>query len=359
MRRYLLIAIVAMFAIAMIGLGTFAWFSDTEVVTGTFTSGVIELEVNVPIDKEIMCEDMKPCDWFYKPVQLAKTLDSNEGPVWLHIDGIAGPNPGLASWITFDLSIDGEVVIDPDDHMKITDLKSISIPLGWLTDTDPILDLELSFHLEADTPNSMQGKSCSVIFEFIMTDHNAPPPTNGILLENKDTTTWDPILGDGIWGTCRYDVSSLNLDVMAKGLTSTTIYQVGITSPEDQTWYPTTQAERESMASALASGVYASGGDMGTAPPGGFNLYERGYCAIGGTTLHDTYAADDVGVYTFTNSGSTLGGELGSALAAGVSKSCSLPSGAYKYIKVLIKEDSGTYPVVLMEKDTNLFFTIP
>lgn len=369
MRKYILFALAALLAVAMIGLGTFAWFSDTETVTGTFESGVIDLVVNEPVELEFDVGDMKPCDTHYREVQLDLGEGSNEGPAWLHIDGMTG-DTGLANWITFDLGLgiideatgepvyeeDG-IIIHPDDHMKLSDLRSISIDLGWL---DGPKDLVLSFHLQGETPNSMQGKSMAVLFEFILTDHNAPPPTNGIILENKEESSeWQPILGDGIWGTCRYDVGSLNLDVMAKGLDASTTYQVGITSPEVASWYPLTAAERECLASALASGVYASGGSMGTAPPSGFNIFERGYCAVGGSSLHGTYASDDVGVYTFTNSGTTMGGELGSALAAEVSKSCVLPTGAYKYIKVLIKEDFDPYNVVLMEKTTPLFFDIP
>ncbi|MBN2026834.1 MAG: hypothetical protein JW854_08765 [Actinobacteria bacterium] len=365
MRKYIIFALATLLAVAMISLGTFAWFSDTEVVTGTFESGVIDLVVNKPVPAEISVGDMKPCDTHYREVQIDLGEGSNAGPAWLHIDGMTG-DTGLANYITFDLGlgtiVEGEpvyeedgIIIHPDDHMKLADLRSISIDLGWLDDPK---DLVLSFHLQGETPNSMQGKTMTVLFEFILTDHNAPPPTNGIILENKNTT-WDPILGDGIWGTCRYDVGSLNLDVMAKGLTSTTTYQVGITSPEEADWYPLTASEQESMASALASGVYDSGGDMGTAPPTGFNLYERGYCAVGGSTLHGTYASGDVGVYTFTNSGLTAGGELGSALASGVLKSCALPDGVYKYIKVLIKEDASPYTTVLMEKTTPLFFEIP
>jgi spore coat-associated protein N len=357
--RKILIATLALALVATLaGLGTFAWFSDTETVVGTFTTGTIRLKVNKPTGLQFAIGDLKPCDWKTQAVQLEKD-GTNDGPVWLHIDGIDGANTDLAAWLDFDLknTDTGEVLIHPDDHMKITDLKSVSIKLGWLSTT---MNLELSFHLAADTPNEMQGKSCTVNFEFIMTDHNGGPPTNGIILENKNEASgWKPILGDGIWGICRYDVGSLNLDVVGKGLDASTVYQVGITSPERASWYPVSEADRQKMASALASGVYASGAGMGTAPPSGFNLFERGYCQPGAGLLQGTYNDGDVGVYTFTNSGVTPGGVTGAQLAARVSKSCSLPAGVYKYIKVIIKIDASPYTGVLMEKDTPLFFTIP
>lgn len=358
--KKILIATLALALVATLaGLGTFAWFSDTKTVVGTFTTGTIKLQVNEPVGLTFEVKDLKPCDVRYQDVQL-ENIGSNKGPVWLHIDGLSG-DEALAGYLEFDLSKDSEVLIHPDDKMTVKDLQSVSIPLGWL-DPSKTMDLVLSFHLAADTGNEMQDKTLGVNFEFIMTDHNAPPPTSGIILENKnDASGWQPILGDGIWGICRYDVGSLKLDVVGKGLDASTVYQVGITSPERASWYPVSEADRQKMASALASGVYASGAGMGFAPPSGFNLYERGYCKPGAGSLHATYndADGDVGVYTFTNSGENPGGVTGAQLAAGVSKTCNLPAGVYKYIKVIIKIDASPYTGVLMEKDTPLFFTIP
>jgi len=358
MRKYLAFILAAMFAIAMIGLGTFAWFSSTEQVTGTFQSGVIELDLGGEEQRTFVIEDMKPCDWEVHEVTLVKgekeSIGSNDGPVYLHIDGISG-DAALANWITFDLSVNDVVVIHPDDHMKISDLRSISIYLGWLDTAG--MELDLSFHLEADTPNSMQAKTCSVIFEFIMTDHNAPPPTSGILLENKDTS-WNPILGDGIWGTCRYDVGSLNLDVMAKGLDGETNYQVGISSPNAGDTRLTAN-EQKAITSALASNVYSSS-SPGTAPPTGWNQYERAYYTPGDTNTHTgAYVDGDEGIYSFTQNGDNLWDVDGDDLAAGVSASCDLPSGDYRYIKCLVKMDESPWTGVLMEKNLTLFFTIP
>ena len=366
MRKYILFGLAALLAVAMIGLGTFAWFSDTETVTGTFRSGIIDLVVNEPEDAVFEIGDMKPCDTHYQEVQIDLAEGSNEGPVWLHIDGMTG-NTGLADWITFDLGLgtidegtgepvyepDG-TIIHPDDHMKLSDLRSVSIDLGRL---DGPKDLVLSFHLQGETPNSMQGKTMDVKFEFILTDHNAPPPTSGIILENKDTSTWEPILGDGIWGICRYDVGSLNLDVMAKGLDSETKYQVGISSPNAGDTRLTAD-EQKAIASALASNVYSSDSPS-TAPPTGWNIYERAYYTPGATATHSgEYVDGDEGIYSFSKDGLHAWDVDGADLAAGVSVSCDLPAGVYKYIKVLIKMDVSPWTGELMEKTTTLFFEI-
>jgi len=362
MRKHLALIIVLLFAIAMIGLGTFAWQSEKVVVTGHLEAGEIILSVDEPSGLTFDVNDLKPCVPQTQDVIILN--DANPGPAYLHIDGIS--NEGLAGWITFDLTIDDtDIVVDQADHMKITDLRSVTIPLGWLEGTKKVT---LSFHLQLDTPDAFQGQTCDVNFDFVMTDMNAPWPTfgsnPGIILENKEKigTNWVPILGDGLWGICRYNMGSLNLEVTAKGLNASTDYQIGLTSPEVASWYPLTSAEREKMASALAAGQYSS-------PPASvpstnattwpYNLFERGYCAPGASALSSAYSSGNVGVYTFAKLGYTDESATGTELAAGIIRSCELPSGKYMYIKVLVKEDGGTYPVVLMEKDTALNFTIP
>ncbi|MBC7248607.1 MAG: hypothetical protein H5T73_12630 [Actinobacteria bacterium] len=361
--RKILIATLALALVATLaGLGTFAWFSDTETVVGTFTTGTIKLKVNEPADLQFAIEDLKPCDWKTQEVQL-KNIGSNEGPVWLHIDGIDGVNPGLAKYLEFDLSKGAEVIIHPDDKMTVKDLQSVSIPLGWL-DPGQEMYLVLSFHLAADTPNEMQGKSCTVNFEFIMTDHNGGPPTSGIILENKkvENNEWKPILGDGIWGICRYNVGSLNLDVVAKGLEANKYYQLKINSPS-KGQSGITEVQRVAMTSALAANKY-DGNNPGVAPPSPWNQYERAYYTPGAPTTHSgAYVDGDEGIYAFTRDGyqGTAGWDVdGADLAAGVKASFTgIPSGEYKYIKCLISLDESPWTCVLMEKDTPLFFTIP
>lgn len=354
--KKILIATLALALVATLaGLGTFAWFSDKKTVVGTFTTGTIKLQVNKPSSLAFEFEDLKPCDVEYQEVQL-ENIGSNEGPVWLHIDGLSG-DKDLAGYLEFDLSKGSEVLIHPDDKMTVKDLKCVSIPLGWL-DPSAKMDLVLSFHLAAGTPNAMQDKTLGVNFEFIMTDHNAPPPTSGIILENKDTVNWQPILGDGIWGICRYDVGSLNMDIIARGLDAATPYQVGISSPAfGQAGL--SETERVAMVSALAANVY-DGNNPGTAPPAGWNQYERAYYTPGAPTTHTgAYVPGDEGIYSFSKDGLHGWNETGATLADGVSVSCDLPSGVYKYIKCLIKVDQDPWTCVLMEKDTPLFFTIP
>lgn len=360
---------------ALITGGAIAYFSDTETSTGNVCqAGVIDLVMGTSGQLPIDLRDMKPCDWKYAEVTLTKTEDSNDGPAWLHIANVetgqgkssepereaeaAGAVWNIDDWITFDLNIDSEVVIDPDDHMKLGLLECIWIPLGYVGDG---IDLVLSFHLQAETPNEYQGDWCTFDLEFYMTDHNAPPPSGGIILENKDTS-WNPILGDGKWGLCWYHTSDLTLAVYAQGLEANTYYQIGINSPEDATWYPVSGGEtmRVAMASALAGGVYDGTNPTNVVPPSGFNLYERGYYTAGAAMLHGgAYVTGDTGSYNFTQSGNTGGALTNAKGVFYLTKACALPSGEYEYIKVLVKKDSDPWTTELMEKTTPMFFSIP
>lgn len=381
MKKRILLSVTAIALVLGLVLGgTFAYFSDKEVSTGnTLTAGIVDLEIGGISELPVSLEDMKPCDWEYVPVRLKKGPGSNDGPAYMHIKNVRtndGDRPesetgpvgrhDIDNWITVDLIIDtngnqaydegvDEVIIPADAHIKLGDLECIWIPLGWV---DAPLDFLLSFHLQAETDNRYQGDQCTFDIEFLMTDHNSPAPTPSmIVLENKNPSTWEPI-DDDTWGLAFYDVGSLNLVVYATGLTPGQDYQVGITSPEDATWYPVSGGEdmRKEMASALASGVYSS--TTGTAPAAGYNLYERGYSS--GGVYHGTYAAGDVGGFNTSKNGVTPRTITADSSGKFTEKvSFPLPSGDYEFIKVTVKEDQSPWDAILMEKDTPMFFTIP
>lgn len=386
MKKRLLLGVLAIALIAgLVGAFTYAWFSDVQTTTGTFHAGTVDLEFGPDTVLPIVVEDLKPCIPQYWIIKLVLD-ESNEGPVYFHIGDLVG-YPGVTNdaelaadpdntvhdihnWITFDLYIDvnkngeiddaDDVIIHPDDHMKLGDLVSVWIYLDWLDGSG--MDLILSFHLQDETGNEYQGDYATGDLHFRLQQEDAPPPGNRILLENKDEASgWEPILGDGIWGIGEYDEGSLDLSVVAHGLpTDGRALQVGMTSPEVADWYPVHATTRVAMASALASGVY-DGTSTGTAPPAGFNLYERGYNAPGATVLHTTYADGDQGTYIVATA---LGVSSSAAQAdsnghLNWSDSATLPSGTYSYIKLLVKDDALPYATHLMEKDTPMFFVIP
>ena len=385
------IAVVA--SIAAVGVSG-AWFSDTRSTAeapGTpgankVVTGAIELD---PIQPMGIIWDLKPCQPQFGYLWVHVNAESNPGDGYLrvvdvgcvdvkvtHAEEMAGDPNGdicdIQNWMTTDLRIgwdkngDGDVkdwemetIIDPADHIKLGHLEDAWIPLGGLEPCTWYL-VEFSFHLQAETPNTYQADECDFDVEVTVSQTGTPGPTSSkILLENKDPNTWEPILGDGKWGVATYDVGSLDLTVYAQGLPASSDFQVSLTSPEVASWYPVSAATRVALASALASDSYSS--TPGTAPPAGFNLYERGYCAPGATVLNASYTDGDVGVFNVAT-GLGVSSSPAQTDALGVmnwSGSCNLPSGTYSFIKILVKDDASPYATHLMEKTQPLFFTIP
>jgi len=367
--------IIGLLAFAM-GWGTYSWFSDTETSTGNkFSAGTIDLAVNGenPLQNALVTlEDMKPCEWEYVTVTL-HNVGTNPGDAWMHIKDIVEygglhPEPewetdpnnainDIQSWITFDLKLDDKIIIHPDDHIKLDDIECVWIYLGNL-DTCTEYTLNMSFHLQPETPNTYQGDYITFTIEFLLNQKGAPDPvSNKILLENKNPQTWEPILGDGIWGIAEYHASDLTLTVEAHGLDPNTDYQIKLNSPEDAPWYPVDEWTRVAMASALASGLY-DGTTPGTAPPSGFNLYERGYWPSAAPNLGTTYVDGDVGIWVFTKHGVTPNGVTTDENGYfETTKFADLPPGEYSFIKLMVGLDDSPWTVVLMEV-TPLFFTI-
>lgn len=388
-KRRVLLGVLAIALIAgLVGAFTYAWFSDVETTSASFQAGIMDLELTDYAGGafSLVLDDLKPCEVQYAYAKLHVASNSNGGPVYFHIANVKGSQGqssdaeadaeaqvgakwDIYNWITFDLYIDknhdkvidagDEVIIHPDDHMKLGDLESVYIKLAELQPSN-VIYLILSFHLQAETGNEYQGDIATADLEFGLQQVGAPQPGNRIILENKvPSGNWPPILGDGIWGIAEYNTTDLTLGIVAQGLPANQDVQISINSPEDVSWFPVDATTRVAMASALASGVY-DGTTPGTAPPSGYNLYERGYWDSAKPNLGATFVTGDIGTFTTSKSGVTP--QTNTSDANGdltTSVSFPLPSGAYSFIKVVIKQDASPYTPYLMEKDTPMFFTIP
>jgi predicted ribosomally synthesized peptide with SipW-like signal peptide len=373
---------------SLIGGGVVAYFSDTEVSGGNvFAAGTID--INLEAEGGGQLEPMnvgglKPCDWVYYKFVI-HNVGNNHGPAYIHLfSGTVGtPIQGynkvyseagddsinnIEKWITVDLKVNGVVIIPPEADVRLRQLDCTWLPVGWLKGYSDTIVVELSFHLHANTPNAYQGDAVDFAIEAMMTDHNAPPPADNIMiLENKDQQ-WQVVTGDGVYGVAAYAPGSLSLMVYGYGLTPNTDYQIAINSPEVATWFPVSGGEnhRQAMASALASNVYNYGASAGTAPPSGFNIFERGYYDIsaGGNLLTGPptpWQDDIIGKFVLATAHGASSSPVttdasGDFIWAGT---CDLPSGAYEYIKVLVNRDVSPWLPALMERDTTMFFTIP
>ena len=364
---------VSVFIIAVVlgvmGAGVLAqWTGTATISSNRIMAGSVEIELTneaktsppVAMDLEGMC----PCDWEWYTFQI-HNLDC-DGTIWLHFHDITSGTCHLENYIDVDIKIDGNIVLPQSAHVKLGDLECHCIELGDL-DSGEWMKVELSFHLQCDTPDECQCEEMYFDITSILTPDKCPPPecATCIWLENKGLVTgWE---SDDIWGFACYDVGSLNVKLWGFGLDANTDYQVSINSPEVAAWYPISGGEeqRKKMANALATGTYDS--SLGTAPPLGYNLFERGYydLSFGGNDLYADppdggWQDDTIATFTTSKSGDTArthtSDNMG-VLYADVS--FDLPPGKYEYIKLVVKEDTSPWSPVLMEETTPLFFTIP
>jgi len=248
------LAVVVAVAAVVIG-GTIAYFSDTETSSNnTFTAGTIDLKISngsgwTDSDiKLVELDDLKPGVIHY--VKKYLKVESNPANVWLKIGGFVcetgivtdaecedqggnwdgaactswgtnGDYNKLHKYTTYDLFIDknkngvfdaeDEMIIDHDDHMKLSDIANIWIRLGEFEPGTQV-DIVQSFELQKEVTNWAQGDKCTFTEEFLAMQVNAMgPDKTTLLLENKDGA-WNRITGDGMYGILTYTTSGPNFD---------------------------------------------------------------------------------------------------------------------------------------------------
>ncbi|MHA1287096.1 MAG: SipW-dependent-type signal peptide-containing protein [Candidatus Thorarchaeota archaeon] len=255
----LIIGLVAAVAAAGVGTVTGAFFSDVETSSGnTLAAGKLDLKISNGqgwTDEDIVLvnlDDLKPSQPHYVKKYI-KVVD-NPAKVFLHITNIQcdqgvdtepeceeedgtwngqtcdneqNPEFDLDNYISYDLKVGDYLMIDEDDHLKLSNLESLWIPLGTVAANTEIV-IEQSFHLQAEVTNWAQGDKCTFDEEFLAIQTNAPDPTDRslwLILDNKDDN-WDRVTGDGVWGLLGYKAASdeFNYDLLAKGLDADTDY---------------------------------------------------------------------------------------------------------------------------------------
>jgi len=169
-------------AATMLGVGTFAYFSDTETSSGnTLQAGTLDLRVNGlddPLPILVTLADMKPCDWKYATITLH--VYDNPADVWIMFKDVvssegvdtepelADPSNGIeeiADYITVDVKIGDTVIIAPEEDVKLSELEDEVIELGEFAASNDYT-LTLSFHLQGEVTNWAQGDvaTFSIVF---------------------------------------------------------------------------------------------------------------------------------------------------------------------------------------------------
>ena len=264
--RILLSAASIAAAGALIIGATFAFFSDTETSSGNIlTAGTIDITVDgenpwtETYSEELT--DMKPSQvrWIEFPI---RNVGSNPAVVWKHIGNVVNDEGVLTEpecdayggeWIgsecsggtvknnidkviTYDMEVDGTVLIDEDWGVTIRDIKSLWVPLGRIEPGEDIL-VRQSYHIQATAGNEYQGDKMTFDIDLYaeqLLGAGPGPTTHGLVLENK-TASWDPII-DGRWGLLTWDGTGA-FDFSGHGLTAGTSYTL-IYYPEPQTTWP-------------------------------------------------------------------------------------------------------------------------
>jgi len=202
-------------ATAMLGAGTFAYFSDVETSTGnTFTAGTINMVMNgvdpwtgPVVTNELT--DLKPCETGLvvitlendgqNPVDVWKHIfdvDCTENGVnepeqaWYDANGIIAPGQNwIDTVILYDMWIDkdgnpaeydpavDEMIVDESEGLHIDDITCFWIYIGVLG-VGETWTIVQSYHMEADTENWAQSDMMTFSIEFFgqQTTGNPGPP---------------------------------------------------------------------------------------------------------------------------------------------------------------------------------------
>lgn len=251
MRKHIVLVLLAVFAIAMISLGTFAAFTDTESATVTIENGTIAIALNGSdgVVAEYAVEDLKPCNTYAQEFDVTiQNIGNNPAIIWKHIrndiavvDGIhvaqeqlQSLDPLLQDFIDYDLSVDGAPVFVYEDGMSLEDVHCMWMPVGTIEPGEEIVVTQ-SFHLhDSGDMNWAQGDILSYTMDFYAEQKLANGPvqaSNKLFLDNKDQSTSDwYFLVDQTWGVYEWDTDT----VVASGLDASTGYSL-ITYEESDT----------------------------------------------------------------------------------------------------------------------------
>ena len=260
MKKILMSLLVIAVAIGLVGAGVSgAWFSDTEQSTGNvMTAGIVDIEVDgenpwTATYSELL-QDMKPCETRTIEFVIHNLNTSNPVHVWKHLTVIsqtggvkdyctASSEPeytegggefwgsgtpkctgytercNIASFIIYDLSVDGVMVIDESQQVRLDNVSCIWIYLGELG-VDEKMAVVQSYHLMGwddsgqEITNWAQGDVVNFDIELYAEQVSGPGPiaSSGKLnLVEKDPVTWEVGGASGVV-TYSFDSAQLTAD---------------------------------------------------------------------------------------------------------------------------------------------------
>ena len=320
--------------------GGYAIFTDTESVRVTFQAGTIDIDVNGAEGYQTVILNPKDYD-DWKPGDEAEwELDiHNKGSnkAWIQVYVYPGGN----LW-----TCEGNPDCRPHYKWDYTGDWNM-----WVIEPSQKVELDLKVVFPQCAGNDCQGATGELMILVVAKQwRNKYQEYSCIALENKNTTTWMPVLDDGIEGIICYkvDQGKLLVDLNAYGLTEDAYYQLDFTGGDMNNPHDGACTTQDANLAGMVPG----------------DLYSSGYWNWG-TYLEATCnpIKGGEGVYNYA-------GVYGTVQAVGVggsisySGSLALPSGSYKGIGAHVKLIGGlpipgtSWTVILSEMDY-LSFTIP
>lgn len=255
-------------AAAIVIGGTYAFFSDTETASGNlFSTGTIDIAVDDqnPWEGQYEISDIKPGETGTvtfdvenvgsNPVKVFKSLKNivaNGGEEPYECDQYftssepecvaeAGtPKNEIQRKILYGLSVEvydaqsnkiwWQTIYSDSDNKKLNQVYGLNggkyVELGMVP-VGGYMKVVQTYHLMENTGNEYQGDS--IVFDIEIKGEQLQQNEGAIVtLENKNTSTWDIILGDGIQGTLVYNTkgATFDYDFVASGLDAGTNYSL-------------------------------------------------------------------------------------------------------------------------------------
>lgn len=301
--------VIGVIGATAVGLSS-AFFSDTETSSGnTFTAGTLDLTVDSEDNPPalIIVSDLKPGDDVFKD-KILKVID-NPAFVWMHIkdldndQGVAtepegvdetllgGPKSDIQNYLTYDLSVDAEVIIDFDDDILLPDAVSCWIPLGELPGNTNITVTQ-SFHFDETAADWAQGDTLTFTEEFyaeqVRNNPNASPPdlgTGRVWSEETLTCNFDLTGAHALIFTCVTGCSGTYPHTMTVDAVNTTTGAFSGTGEYD----PNTAYTWSVTGNAIGSGISFHILYTGLSP--GYTVDATGILAEDGTSAGTAFSS--------------------------------------------------------------------
>ena len=242
MQKTILVSLLTVGLLAsVIGVGTYAFFSDTETSTGnTMTAGTLDLKVwdgatwvdgTGPL---VTITDMKPSyDKWSQPMYL-KVVD-NPAKLWMRLANVNCvtneiTEPELATgdptnWLPGVTDFQIRVNNVSGSMMKMGDIIGAWLPLTTTTVDGQEVKVEQYFHMVDTAGNEYQSDQCTFNVEFLA--HQTNDLSVPLVLENKNPSDWS-IINDGRYAVLNFIPSGPKFvyDLKGYSLESSTQYSL-------------------------------------------------------------------------------------------------------------------------------------